>query len=196
MQQKIDNSVSAIVAIFTNPHIFYYLEGSTRSCVDEPQCNSQLLAMVTEMKHLFFFVFFFFFHIVLNKFSTKHVPIIMHEPWQSLPFCTVFNHLRVVLIIYYKPLHLILQFNLGATRLFLRTIFLSQQFKILTEMPVASSSMAHNKHHLSGTISRICLATHSAISTLPWFPRVSSKAIHAVWCSFTGHCHDHILCLL
>jgi hypothetical protein len=73
----------------------------------------------------------------------------------------------VVLIIYYKPLHLILQFNLGATRLFLRTIFLSQQFNILTEMPVASSSMAHNKQHLSGPISRIRLAKHSAISTLP-----------------------------
>jgi hypothetical protein len=79
VQQKIDNSISVIVAIFTNPHIFYYLEGSTRSCVDEPECNSQLLAMVTEMKHLFSFVFFFF-HVVLNKFSTRHVPFIMHEP--------------------------------------------------------------------------------------------------------------------
>jgi hypothetical protein len=27
-------------------------------------------------------------------------------------------------------------------------------------MPVASSSIAHNKQHLSGPISRICLATH------------------------------------
>ncbi len=53
---------------------FTYSERSTRTCVDKPQCNSQFLAMVMQMKHLFFF-FFFFSHIMWNKFSIRHVPL-------------------------------------------------------------------------------------------------------------------------
>ncbi len=50
-----------IMAIFTNWEIFHCSEWSTVSCVDDPQCNSQLLAMVTQMQHLFFF-----FHIICS----------------------------------------------------------------------------------------------------------------------------------
>jgi len=50
-----------IMAIFTNQEFFHYSEWSTVSCVDDPQCNSQLLAMVTQMQHLFFF-----FHIICS----------------------------------------------------------------------------------------------------------------------------------
>ncbi len=122
--------------ILYKPKDLHYSEWSTRSCIDEPHCNIQFLTMVTQMEHLFFF-----FHIMQNKFSLRHIPGIMHRPWQSLQFCTDFNHLRVVLIIYYKHIHLIFQFNSGAIRLFLRTFFLSRPFNILREMPVASSSI-------------------------------------------------------
>ncbi len=53
-----------------------------QNCVDETKCNSQFLAMVIQMKDLFFF-----FDIMQNKFHTKHIPHIMHQPWQSLCFC-------------------------------------------------------------------------------------------------------------
>jgi hypothetical protein len=45
---------------------FHYSEWSTRSCVDEPQCNSQFLAIVTQMIHLFF-------HIMWNIFNIMHI---------------------------------------------------------------------------------------------------------------------------
>ncbi len=73
------NKLCGSVAIFTNLHIFSYLERSTRSCVDEPQCNKQFLAMLTKMEHLFFF-----FHILQNQFSISHVPHMMHEPQDNL----------------------------------------------------------------------------------------------------------------
>jgi hypothetical protein len=45
------------------PTYFLYSEWSIRSCADEPKCNSQFLAMVTQVKHLFFF----FFHSMQHK---------------------------------------------------------------------------------------------------------------------------------
>ncbi len=42
-------------------------------------------------------------------------PGIMHEPCQSLQFCMNFNHLGVVLIPYYKGMHLIIHFNPGVS---------------------------------------------------------------------------------
>ncbi len=123
------NELCGSVAIFANPGIFPYSKRSTKSCVDEPKGNSQFLAMVTQMKYLFFF-----FHIIQNKFCARHVPCIMHEPWQSLQFCTNFNHLGVVSILFYKSMHLIIHFNPGATRLFLCTFSLSLPFNILTDI--------------------------------------------------------------
>ncbi len=138
------NELYGSVAIFANPQIFPYSKRSTKSCVDEPKGNSQFLAMVTQMKYLFFF-----FHIIQNKFCARHVPCIMHEPWQSLQFCMNFNHLGVVSILFYKCMHLIIHFNPGATRLFLCTFSLSLLFNILTDMPVANSSIDvwHNQEH-------------------------------------------------
>ncbi len=130
------NELCGSVAIFADPQIFSYSKRSTRCCVDEPECNSQFLAMVTQMKYLFFF-----FPIIQNKFHTRHIPCMMHENWQSLQFCMNFNHLGVVLILYYKRMHLIIHFNPGATQLFLCIFFLSLLFNILTEIPVASSSI-------------------------------------------------------
>jgi hypothetical protein len=46
------------------PTYLLYLEWSTRSWADEPKCNSQFLALVTQVKHLFFF---FFFHSMQHK---------------------------------------------------------------------------------------------------------------------------------
>ncbi len=66
---------------------------------------------------------FFFFHIMQKKFHRMHIPHIMHECWQSLQFCLNFNHLRVVLIICYKHMHLIIHFTPGAHWLFLHTSF-------------------------------------------------------------------------
>jgi hypothetical protein len=63
------NELCGGVAIFTNPQIFHYSEWSMRSCVYEPQSNSQFLTMVTQMKQLFFS-----FHIMLHKFSIWHIP--------------------------------------------------------------------------------------------------------------------------
>ncbi len=88
------------VAIFTNPQIYSYSEWATRGCVDEPKCNSQFLAVVTQMKHLSLF-----FRIMQHKFSIWHRTQITHEPWQSLQLCTDFTHLRVVLIAFYKCMH-------------------------------------------------------------------------------------------
>jgi hypothetical protein len=75
-----------------------------------------------------------------NKCHIRHIPSIMHEPSQSLQFCTNCNHLRVVLIISYKCMHLIIHFNPGETQLFLHTSFLSLPFNIVTEMAAACSS--------------------------------------------------------
>jgi hypothetical protein len=61
------NSGSA--AIFTNPKKISYLNRNPRSCVDELKCHRQFLAMVMQMKYLFFF-----FHIILKKFCTRHIP--------------------------------------------------------------------------------------------------------------------------
>jgi hypothetical protein len=47
----------------------------------------------------------------------------MYEPWQSLQFCMNFHDLWVVLIPYYKHMHLIIHLNLGVTQLFLHTFF-------------------------------------------------------------------------
>jgi hypothetical protein len=68
------NELCESVAIFTNLQMFSYLEKSTRSCVHEPKCNGQFLAMVTQMR------LFFLFHIMQNKFGIRHIPCIMHEP--------------------------------------------------------------------------------------------------------------------
>ncbi len=95
---------------FHKPTSFCYSERSTRGCVDDPKCNSKFLAMVTLMKHLFFF----FFHIMQNKFNIRHIPRMVHEPWQSLQVYMNFNHMGVVLILYHKCRHLIIHFNLGA----------------------------------------------------------------------------------
>ncbi len=103
------NELCESVAIFTNPQIFSYLESSTTNYVDEPKWNSKFLGMVTQKKDLFFFLY----HIMQNKFYRRHIPCIVHEPWQSLQFCMNFNHLRVVMIVYYKCMHLIINFNPG-----------------------------------------------------------------------------------
>ncbi len=63
--------------------------------------------------------FFFCFHITQNKFSVRHIPGIMHEAWRSPHFCMDFIHLRVVLVIYYKCMHLLIHFNAGVTQLHL-----------------------------------------------------------------------------
>jgi hypothetical protein len=51
-----------------------------------------------------------------------------------------FNHLGMVLVLYYKHMQLINHINPGVTQLFLHTLFLSVLFNILTEMIVASST--------------------------------------------------------
>jgi hypothetical protein len=108
-------------------HTFFsYSEKTIRNFVDEPKCANQFLTMVTQMKS--------------SKFSssstsswTNHivqgiVPCIMHEPLQSLQFCMNFNHLWVVLIIYYKCMHLIIHFNPGATWLVSSHLFPFSRF--------------------------------------------------------------------
>ncbi len=59
------------------------------------------------------------------------------------------------LIIYYKHMHLIIHFNPGATQLFLQNFFLSLLFNILTEMPVASSSVDVWQQHITSSIARL-----------------------------------------
>ncbi len=77
---------SGSVAIFTNPKIFSYLKRNTRSCVDELKCNRQFLAMVMQMKYLFFF-----FHIIQNKFCTRHIP--RHPAW-AMSISTVLHEFQ------------------------------------------------------------------------------------------------------
>ncbi len=124
------------MAIFTNSQISYFWSGVQGAVLISVNAVVSFFAMVTQVNHLFTF-----FHIVQHKFHEWHIDCIMHKPWQSLQFCMDFNHLRVVLIVYYKCIYLIIQFNPGATMLFLHTSFLSLLFNILTEIPVASSSI-------------------------------------------------------
>ncbi len=65
------NELCGSVAIFTDAQIFSYLKRSTRRCVDEPECNSQFLAVVTQMKYLFFF-FPIIREQILDKAHTLH----------------------------------------------------------------------------------------------------------------------------
>ncbi len=67
-----------------------------------PKCNSQFLTMPTWMEHLFFFLY-----IMQHKFIISNIPCLMHQPSQSLQFCTNFSNLRVVLILHHKCMHLI-----------------------------------------------------------------------------------------
>jgi hypothetical protein len=52
-----------------------------------------------------------------------------------------FNHLGVVLIVYYKCMHFIIHFNLGVTQLFFHTFYLLLLFNIFIEVPIANSSI-------------------------------------------------------
>ncbi len=74
---------------------FFLIQRSTRICVEEPKCNGQFLAIVTQMEQLLLF-----FHNMQNESCTRHVPCIRYEPWQFLQFCIKFNHLGVILILY------------------------------------------------------------------------------------------------
>ncbi len=187
------NELGASVAIFANSQFFSYIKRSTKSWVDEPEYNSQFLAMVTQMKYLVFL------NIIQKKFRTRHVPCIMHEPWQSLQFCINFSHLGLVLILYHEQMHLIIHFNPGAAQLFLCTFFLSLPFNTLTEMHVASnvdvwqqyitSSIyrLHFKNLFGNVFCYLHITIHSAST------EQSPQSSH-LW--FTRHCHHHILCLL
>ncbi len=44
------NELDGSLAIFTNLQIFYFLGWSARSCVDEPKCKDQFLAMGIQVK--------------------------------------------------------------------------------------------------------------------------------------------------
>ncbi len=186
------NSGSA--AIFINPKIFSYLKRNIRSCVDELKCNRQFLDMVMQMKY------HFFFHIIQNKFCTRHIPCIMHEPWQSLQFCMNFNHLGVVSILHYKHMHLIIYFNPDATWLFLCTFFLSLMFNILTEMYVANSSIDVWQQYITSSIFRLHFKNSFGIVFCHLHVTMNSACVKQshpsshLW--FTGYFHDHILCLL
>ncbi len=175
------------------PADFSYSERSIRSCVDEPKCNSQVLAMVTQVKYLFF-------HIMQNEFHTRQIPHIMHEPWQSLQFSMNFSYLGVVLTLYYKCMHLVIYFNPGATQLFLHTFFFSLTFNILTKMPVASSSIDVWQQHITSSIVRFHFKNlFGDMFCHLHFTMNSASTEQSHPCShlwFTGHCHDHILCLL
>ncbi len=63
----------------------------------------------------------------------KWNPTSCMRPWHSLQFHVDFNHLRVVLILYYNCMHLIILFNPSGTLLFLHTSFLSLAFNILRD---------------------------------------------------------------
>ncbi len=90
---------------------------------------------------------------LLYTFSIWRLPHIVHGPWQSLQFCMDFNHLRMVLIVYYKCLHLLIDFNPGATWLCL-----------LTEILVASSSIfsLQLKKSFSNTFPHLHITMNSA----------------------------------
>ncbi len=177
------NELCGSMEIFANLHFLSYSKRITRSCVDEPKCNSQLLTMVTQMKCLFFF-----FHIIQNKFRTRLVPCIMHEPWQSLQFCMNFNHLGVVSILYYKHIHLIIHFNPDATWLFLCTFFFSLPFNILTEMSLASRSIYVWQQYITDSIFRLHFKNlfGNTFCNLHITMNSASKAIHASTCGVQG----------
>ncbi len=119
--------------------VFIIRSGAQGAVLMNPNAIASF-SLWSQTKHLFFFFFFFCFHIMQKKFHIRHIPSIMHEPSQSLQFCTDFNHLRVVLIISYKSMHLIIHFNPGEIQLFLHTSFFSLPFNTVTEMPAACSS--------------------------------------------------------
>jgi hypothetical protein len=115
--------------IFTNPQIFCYSDWSTRSCVDEPIAIASFLLWWYKWNTLSSSSTLCSTNLVYC--TTPHVTHI--EPWQSFQFCTDFNHLRVVLIVHYKFMHLIIQFNPSATQLLLYTSILSLRFNFLKD---------------------------------------------------------------
>ncbi len=121
---------------------------------------------------------------------TRHIPGIMHEPWQSLQFCMNFNHLWVVSIIYYKCMHLIIHFNPGATQVLPHTFFFPLLFNIVTEMPIANNSIDSWQQQINCSIFRLqfknMLATRSPIATLPWIMQAPSKVFHIAACGLQG----------
>ncbi len=163
-----------IMAIFTNQEIFQYSEWSTVSCVDDPQCNSQLLAMVTHMQHLFFF-----FHIICSTNSvyetypascTSSAQISIISGWSWLSTTNICTSLLSTIQVDCNP---------GATQLFLHSSFLSLPFNILTEMPVANSSTWPAA--FSGSNLRAHSASCSPIPTLLWILQAApSKTFQAV----------------
>jgi hypothetical protein len=79
-------------------------------CADEPECNGQFLATITQMEQVLFLLY-----IMQNNFHFWHIPFMCHALLQSLKFCMDFKHARMVLIIYHKCMHLIIHFNPIAT---------------------------------------------------------------------------------
>jgi hypothetical protein len=111
-----------------------------------------------------------------------------------------FNHLGMVLVHYYKHMQLINHVNPGVTQLFLYTLFLSVLFNILTEMIVASSTIDVSQQHITSNIVRLhwqdsfrnaFCQLHVTINSAS---TKQSLPYSQMW--FTGHCHNHILCLL
>ncbi len=153
---------------------------------DGMECKSQFLTMVTQLKHQFFF-----FHNMQNKFCTRHIPHIVHEPWQPLQIC-------MNSIIWGWPwsfttnICLIIHFRLQPNYFMIHPLpfFLSLMFNILTEMPVASSSKDVWQPHMNSRIFRLHFKNSSRntfyFSTLPWILQAPSKAIHAATCGFQG----------
>ncbi len=124
------------VAVTTYLQILENPEWSTRRRADEPKCNRQFLTMVTQMNHLFLFI-----DIMQCKSGIWNKLCVVYLPCQCLQCCMDFIHLRMVLIIDQKCMHLVIHFNPGATWLFLHTPFHPLPLNTCTEIPVVSCSI-------------------------------------------------------
>ncbi len=119
---------------------------------------------------------------MLHKFCVWYIyrPLIMHLSWQSFQLCMEFTHLRIVYNKCFNPI----QFNAGATRLFLYTSFFFLLLNIITVIPISNCRMNVRQEYIgwASTSRSTCFPAGSPISTLPWISQPASRAIHTATC--------------
>ncbi len=177
------------------PANLFYLERTTRSCVDEPKCNSQFQAIVTQMKCLFFFL-----HIMQNKFCTRHVPTscmspdnICNSAWISIIWgwsSSSTTNIRTSLFtsIQVRPSCFFTPFSFPCHSTFSQRCLVANSSRHVWQQHITRSIVRlHFKNLFGNTFCHFHITINSTSA------KQSCPCIH-MW--FTGHCHDHVLCLL
>jgi hypothetical protein len=112
------NALCVNLVVFINVQIFSYLERSTRIALMKLNAIANFSLWWYKWKNFSSSSTSCRTSFIQGAYPTPYI-----SPNNLLQFRMNFNHLGVVLIIYYKYMHLVIHFNLGATCLFLHTSF-------------------------------------------------------------------------